>query len=76
MNFNKSILAIIALTGIFSFIMEPVNNLFAQANQTSDNQTVGNQSSSSSDTLAKTSRINGSSIATANEHAALVKNPR
>lgn len=76
MNFNKPILAIIALTGALLFIIGLVNyHSFAQTNQTSNNQTVDNKSSSSSDTLAKTSRINGSSIATTNEHAKLIKNP-
>ncbi len=74
MNLNKSIITIIVLIGIFSFIMGPVTKSFAQANQTSSNQTTSSKSLSSSD-ISKTSRTNGSSIATANEHAMLVKNP-
>ncbi|HXS59541.1 MAG TPA: hypothetical protein VN703_01885 [Candidatus Sulfopaludibacter sp.] len=55
-------------------MIESINNSVAQVNQTSNNKTaVGNQSSSSSDNLTKTSRMNGSSIVTANEHATLVK---
>ncbi len=74
MNLNKSILTIIVLAGIFLFMIESINNSFAQVNQTSNNKTaVGNQSSSSSDNLTKTSRMNGSSIVTANEHAKLIK---
>ncbi len=77
MKYNKSALLIIAFTGIFLFIMESATSSFAQVNQTSNNQTKGNQSSfpSSVDTSANTSRINGSSIYTSNEHATLSKNP-
>ena len=76
-NSNRLILVIIALAGLLSFIFGPINNSFAQANQTTTT-TAGNQSShspTSSNTL-KTSRINGSSIYTANEHALIVKSPR
>ncbi len=77
MNFNKSVLAIIVLIGIFSFMIGPLSKSFEQVNQTSNNQTTaaGNKSLSLSD-ISKTSRTNGSSIVTANEHATLIKSPK
>ena len=78
MNSNKSLLTIIVLSGAFLIMTGPANNnSFAQTNQSSNNQSIDNKSSSSlsNNTLAKTSRVNGLSIATSNEHATFIKKP-
>jgi hypothetical protein len=75
MNINRLILTAFILASISLFLMGPAINSNAQVNQTSNNHTNGNKSSSStSSDSPQTTRINGSTVATANENATLLNN--
>jgi hypothetical protein len=90
MKLVKSLLTIVALAGILSFIIGPSNNLFAQVKQNSSNQTTINKlpslspsSPSSSNLLSKPTKNNNNSNTTttissplsSNTHYQSTKNP-